>query len=248
MSVTERVLGLIGGTGLDRLGEGQELELRDTSPWGKAAAGFTQFELEGTKLLFLPRHGYDHRFAPHRINYRANIMAFKNAGVSNVLAVNAVGSTMDEMSPGSLVLADQIIDYTWGRAHTYYEDDLQEPEHIDFAQPFSDKFRTKVIQAAEAANIVLIDKAVLGVTQGPRLETAAEVKKLKRDGCDLIGMTTMPEASLAREAGIAYASLCVVGNMGAGLVEGSTIDGMDEVLHIAMQQVRLLVKELAKQV
>ncbi len=245
MSTQTRVLGLIGGTGLDSLGSGMELEISDTSPWGEPSDIFTQFELAGNKVLFLPRHGYDHRFAPHRINYRANIMAFKNAGVSEVLAINAVGSIPDEMPPGTLVLADQIIDYTWGRAHTYYEDDQQEPEHIDFTQPFSTRLRDRVIRAAESAGVPLIAKAVLGVTQGPRLETAAEIRKYQRDGCDLVGMTTMPEAALAREAEIAYASLCVVGNKGAGLVAGATIDGMDKVLEQAMQEVLKLVRELA---
>ncbi len=241
----EKLFGLIGGTGLDELGAGLKLETSTSGHWGNPSDVFTEYRIGDVRFLFLPRHGYDHRFAPHRINYRANIMAFKAMGVKSILAVNAVGNITESMPPGSLVLADQIIDSTWGRGHTFFEDDQSEPTHIEFAEPFSERFRQQVLMAAELVNIKVHDKGTLAVTQGPRLETAAEVQKLKRDGCDLVGMTTMPEAALAREADIEYASLCVVGNLAAGLGSGGTIEGMEEILVEAMQRVRLIISALS---
>jgi len=233
-----KLLGVIGGSGLDQLGNGRKLDPVDTSPWGEPSDHFTEIELGENRLLFLPRHGYDHRLAPHSINYRANIMAFKNRGVSCILAINAVGGIAATMPPGTLVLVDQLVDYTWGRAQTYFEDGLSPPVHIEFAEPFSEKLRQQVLAAAQKAGVKIQPAATLAVTQGPRLETAAEIRKYKADGCDLVGMTSMPEAALAREAGLEYAALCVVGNYAAGIGEGETLTGMDAELVSAMRLVR----------
>jgi len=240
------LLGVIGGTGLDQFSEGLRLAAVDTAPWGEPSAEFTEICLPTGRLLFLPRHGYNHHFAPHKINYRANIMAFKKMGVKRILAINAVGGISSAMPPGSLVLADQLIDYTWGRAQTYFEDDQSPPIHIEFAQPFSNILRQELIIAAQNTGVKAQSTGTLAVTQGPRLETAAEILKFKQDGCDLVGMTTMPEAALAREAGLEYAVLCIVANKAAGLGAGGTLEGMQLVLKTAMKQVSTLVSELAK--
>lgn len=238
------LLGVIGGSGLDQLGEGLRLNPIDTAPWGDPSDCFTEFHMGNTHVLFLPRHGYDHRYAPHRINYRANIMAFKNRGVTRILAINAVGGISATMPPGTLVLADQLIDYTWGRAQTYFEDALSTPVHIEFAEPFSNTLRQQVLTAAQKAGVKIQPTGTLAVTQGPRLETAAEIRKYQADGCGLVGMTSMPEAALAREAGIEYAAVCVVANKAAGLAAGGTIDGMELVLEVAMQQVSSLLEAM----
>lgn len=231
------LLGVIGGTGLDQFLEGSRLTAVDTAPWGEPSAGFTEVCLPVGCLLFLPRHGYDHRFAPHKINYRANIMAFKKMGVQRILAINAVGGISSAMPPGSLVLADQLIDYTWGRAQTYFEDDLSTPVHIEFAEPFSNDLRQQLLVAAQNIGVKIQPTGTLAVTQGPRLESAAEIRKFEQDGCDLVGMTTMPEAALAREAGLEYAALCIVANKAAGLSVGGTLEGMQAVLETAAGQI-----------
>lgn len=231
------LLGVIGGTGLDQFLEGLQLPAIDTAPWGEPSAEFTEVCLPAGRLLFLPRHGYDHRFAPHKINYRANIMAFKKMGVQRILAINAVGGISSALPPGSLVLADQLIDYTWGRVQTYFEDDLSTPVHIEFAEPFSNGLRQQLLVAAQNIGVKIQPTGTLAVTQGPRLETAAEIRKFKQDGCDLVGMTTMPEAALAREAGLEYAVLCIVANKAAGLGVGGTLEGMQAVLETAAGQI-----------
>lgn len=217
MNKESGIWGIIGGTGLTAL-EGLEVGAAETveTSWGQPSAPVQHGRYAGRSVAFMARHGSPHRIPPHQINYRANIKGLSDAGVTRIIAVNAVGSISDAMAPASLVLPDQIIDYTWGRAHTFFEGDLDATTHIDFTWPYSPSLRRHLLAAAASAGIELHDGGVYACTQGPRLETAAEIRRLERDGCDLVGMTGMPEAALARELGIEYVSLCLVVNWAAG--------------------------------
>ncbi len=176
-------------------------------------------------VYFLPRHGAQHAVPPHRVNYRANLWALKTLGVKTVLAANVVGGIVKDMAPGVLAVPDQIIDYTWGRAHTYFEafsddrfEEMTEAEsHVDFTYPYDESLRQRLLHSARVLGSPIHDGGTYGATQGPRLESAAEIKRMAQDGCTLVGMTGMPEAGLARELGIAYASLCLVANWAAGI-------------------------------
>jgi 5'-methylthioinosine phosphorylase len=183
------------------------------------------------ELAFLQRHGGDAAIPPHRINYRANLWALRELGVREIIAINAVGGISDGMRPGRLVIPDQLIDYTWGRAHTIDEGGADGLMHIDFTEPYDRRLRAALIQVATAEGIAHSAGGVYAATQGPRLETAAEVRRLAGDGCDVVGMTGMPEAALARELGLAYVSLCMVVNPAPGLAdEPLTLAGMRDAL------------------
>jgi purine nucleoside phosphorylase len=193
------------------------------------------------QVFFLPRHGTRHEFPPHAVNYRANIDAFRQLGVAGIIAVNAVGGISGPNQPGTLTIPDQLIDYTWGRAHTFSLDAGDELQHVEFARPFEGELRRGLIRAAADAGLDVLDGGCIGVAQGPRLETAAEVRRLQNDGCDMVGMTTMPEAALAREAGLEYASLCINANWAAGLDNTPvTMEAIDATLREAMVRVRKL--------
>jgi 5'-methylthioinosine phosphorylase len=210
-------LAVIGGTGLYQLAGMHELERRTvTTPYGDPSAPIVIGELNGKHIAFLARHGEDHRFAPHRVNYRANIFALSNLGAKNVLAVNAVGGIRDDMGPRALVVPDQLIDYTHGRISSFSDYEGVKVEHVDFSHPYSPSLREAIVRASNQVNRAVVNGGVYAVTQGPRLETVAEVARLRRDGCDLIGMTQMPEAVLARELKLNYACLAVVANWAAG--------------------------------
>ncbi|MCW9024558.1 MAG: S-methyl-5'-thioinosine phosphorylase, partial [Gammaproteobacteria bacterium] len=172
------------------------------------------------EIIFLPRHGSGHTIPPHRINYRANIWALKEAGAEKIIAINAVGGIPAKWAPGTLVLPDQIIDYTFCRENTYFEDGDNPVVHVDFTQPYCAELRSAILAAADKAGVALEGSGTYAVTQGPRLETAAEVDRLERDGCHIIGMTGMPEAVLARELELCYASIAVIANLAAGRGEG----------------------------
>ena len=209
-------LGLIGGTGLDWWGSAvRQHEI--SSAWGQPSAPISEYSLSKLDLYFLPRHGSRHQFPPHAVNYQANIDAFRQLGVDGIIAINAVGGISSQNTPGSLTIPDQLIDYTWGRAHSFSMTAEHKLVHVEFANPFCGSLRARMIKAAASAGLSVTGGGCLGVTQGPRLETAAEIQRFKRDGCDLVGMTSMPEAGLAREAGLAYASLCINANWAAGL-------------------------------
>jgi len=235
-----RSLGLIGGTGLDHWGEVVKSH-EISSDFGQPSASIAEYQFPDLHLFFLPRHGVKHELPPHAVNYRANIDVFRQLDVDAIIAINAVGGISTQNSPGSLTVPDQLIDYTWGRAHSFSltaNDDLQ---HIEFANPFSASLRGGLIEAASSAEIPVTGGGCLGVTQGPRLETAAEIQRFKRDGCDLVGMTSMPEAALAREAGLKYASLCVNANWAAGLDPTPiTMQDIETTLEHAMVDVRKL--------
>jgi purine nucleoside phosphorylase len=235
-----RRVGLIGGTGLDQYGPPLRAHAID-SVYGQPSAALAEYRLGDLQLFFLPRHGERHQIPPHAVNYRANIHAFRQLDVEGIVAVNAVGGIGDAYPPGSLCLPDQLIDYTWGRVHTFSmaaEDDLS---HIEFARPFDGPLRAALRRAAANAAIEVIDGGCVGVSQGPRLETAAEIKRFRQDGCDLVGMTSMPEAALARETGLDYASLCVTANRAAGLErEAVTMAAIEATLALAMTRVHRL--------
>lgn len=209
---------VIGGTGLDRLA-GLELDGRQVleTPFGEPSAALTEGRLDGARVLFLARHGDEHRLPPHRINYRANLWALRAAGATHVIAVAAVGGIRADLAPGHIAVPHDLIDYTWGREHTFSDDGKKELQHVDFTEPYSQAVRRALLDAASQAGVEAAEQAVHAVTQGPRLETAAEIARLAREGCDLVGMTGMPEAALARELGLAYGCLAVVVNWAAGI-------------------------------
>ncbi len=225
-------LAVIGGTGIDSL---DDLELVDShavmTPYGDPSRPIQEGRLGDVTLYFLQRHGSPKAIPPHLINYRANLWALQSLGVTDIVAINAVGGISAPMRPGSLVIPDQVIDYTWGREHTVDTGDNGALLHIDFSQPYDAALREALLAVARALNIPHQASATHAVTQGPRLESAAEIKRLASDGCDVVGMTGMPEASLARELGLAYASVCMVVNPAAGLCdEPITLEMMRETL------------------
>ncbi|GAB6048544.1 S-methyl-5'-thioinosine phosphorylase [Methyloparacoccus murrellii] len=215
------LIAIIGGTGLARL-EHFTVEEREclTTPYGDPSADLVFGRLYGREVVFLARHGDPHIIPPHKVNYRANIWALKTAGASRILAVAAVGGITSRMAPARLVVPDQLIDYSYGRAQTFFEDNLRAVTHIDFSAPYSPGLRAWLLEAGRKAGLDLVDGGVYGCTQGPRLETAAEIARMARDGCDLVGMTGMPEAALAREQNLEYACCAVVANWAAGKQPG----------------------------
>ena len=210
-------LAVIGGTGLYRLAglEGATRHAVDT-PFGAPSDAVVVGRLAGQPIAFLARHGEAHALAPHRVNYRANLWALHHLGVQRVVGVNAVGGIRSDMGPRAVVVPDQLIDYTWGRAGSYCDAEGAEVRHIDFSEPYSPGLRAQLLDAARSAGVPVVDGGCYAATQGPRLETRAEVERLRRDGCDLVGMTGMPEAALARELGLEYACLALVANWAAG--------------------------------
>jgi 5'-deoxy-5'-methylthioadenosine phosphorylase len=236
-------IAIIGGTGMTSL-DSLEILHREMvqTPYGEPSGPLTHGRLCGRDVLFLARHGYGHTIPPHKVNYRANLWALKESGVENIISIAAVGSIRKDFVPGSLVLPDQIIDYTWSRDNTFFEDGLKGVTHIDFTWPYCLEMREKLSEAAALAHIELPTTATYGAVQGPRLETAAEINRMERDGCDLVGMTGMPETALARELELCYASCAVVANMAAGRGHGqiSLVDIEDNLI-IGMKKVdRLL--------
>lgn len=224
------MIGIIGGTGLTQL-PGLAITGTDwpETVWGDTSSALSFGTIDNTRVVFLARHGDPHQIPPHLINYRANIAALKQAGVTRVIAVNAVGGIHAALGPTEIVIPDQIIDYTYGREHTVYDSSTTDLEHIDFTQPYSESLRRGLLLAAQQVSIRVLDKGIYGATQGPRLESAAEIRKYQADGCDMIGMTGMPEAALAREFGVDYACLALSVNWCAGLSDAPIT--MDEINH-----------------
>lgn len=229
-------VGIIGGTALagpaGLAGGGREI-VADT-PYGAPSGPLVRGRWAGREVIFLHRHGRDHRLAPHAINYRANIRALADAGVRKVVAASAVGGISAEMRMGRVVIPDQLIDYSWGRAHSFTDAGEDPVPHVDFTEPYDAALRAALAAAAKELDLDAAVRAVHGVTQGPRLETAAEIDRMARDGCDVVGMTGMPEAALAREAGLAYACCAVVINAAAGRGEGAIHAGIEEAIERGM--------------
>jgi 5'-methylthioadenosine phosphorylase len=243
------MLAIIGGSGLAQLAN-LETARRTTvqTPYGEPSGPVISGRIAGgSELLFLPRHGEGHTLPPHRINYRANIWALRDRGARQVASIASVGGIRAGLRPGSLVVPDQIIDYTSGRNSTFFEDGAP-VTHIDFTLPFAEPLRQRLLAAAAACGEDAMDGAVYAATQGPRLETAAEVDRLEHDGADIIGMTGMPEAALARELELDYAMLALVVNSAAGRGEsaqGIRMRSLEEVLQDAMRRVHKVIAVLA---
>ncbi len=245
-------LAVIGGTGSAGLfpgGAPVHLPMAPgAQPWGPVSSVPTRSGLGGHEIIFLARHGSPDAPAipPHRVNYRANIWALKQLGVDHVVAINAVGGIASAAVPGRLVIPDQIIDYTWGREHTFTGDSRFPLRHVDFTGPFAPLLRERLLSAADGIGLDVMRTATYGATQGPRLESAAEIERLGRDGCHVVGMTGMPEAGLARELDLSYGMCCVVVNHAAGRVPaGTTIHTqMAETLDEGMAKVRRLLAAL----
>jgi len=245
-------IAIIGGSGLTRLTNltitGREVH---NSPYGEPSAPIVRGKLEGVDVIFLPRHGAGHTIPPHKVNYRANLFVLNQLGVENVVAINAVGGITNEMSPQVITIPDQIIDYTYSRLHTFFDEGLDKVTHIDFTQPYCETLRESILAAAKSSAIHIIEKATYAATQGPRLETAAEIDRLERDGCHVVGMTGMPEASLARELGLCYASINVVANKAAGrghVNEVITFEEIERNLNICLENVKRILEVLIKNI
>jgi 5'-methylthioadenosine phosphorylase len=236
------MLAIIGGSGLTELAN-LEITRRQIvrTPFGEPSGAVTFGRIGQREVAFLARHGYGHTLAPHEINYRANLWALHAKGVSRIVSVCTVGAIAPDLAPGALAVPDQIIDYTWGRKSTFFEGAEQPVVHVDFTHPFCDETRGFLIAAAKDAGMAVRERGTYAAVQGPRLETAAEVNRLERDGADMIGMTGMPEAVLARELQIAYAAIAVVVNAAAGRGESRervSLEDIGRVLDEGMDRVR----------
>lgn len=241
---------IIGGSGLAKLSAlvaPRRMVMR--TPYGEPSGALTFGRLAGQEVVFLARHGYGHTIAPHEINYRANIWVLKDLQVDGIIAVATVGGIRHDLGPGALVVPDQIIDYTHSRKATFFEGSDAPVTHVDFTQPYGERLRRRLLDAALACGEPVADRATYACTQGPRLETAAEIERIARDGGEVVGMTGMPEAALAREGGLDYATLAVVVNHAAG--RGASrdqikIDELDSVMRVTVvRAVRILETLLA---
>lgn len=242
-------IAIIGGTGLTAINALQisHVEAFET-PYGQPSSAFVFGELDGKQLVFLARHGNPHRIPPHKINYRANIWGLKELGVTEIIAVAAVGGITPAMGPAVIAIPDQIIDYSYGREHSFFADDLEHVTHIDFSYPYHNGLRQRILEAAKQSQLDVVSQGTYACTQGPRLETAAEIRRLAQDGCDLVGMTGMPEAALARELDIPYANISVVANWGAGIdseeitmaeIEANLKTGMENAIQLLAKTIQL---------
>lgn len=246
-----RTLAIIGGTGLtefDQLESITKYSEIDTE-LGSPSCNIIEGHLGQYRLLFLPRHGHPHAVAPHKINYRANLLALEQLGADEIIAVNAVGGIEGSAIAGHISVPHQIIDYTSGRENTFFDGHFKPLDHIDFTHPYDEGLRSKLISILAGQTLIngFSDFGVYGATQGPRLETIAEINRLEKDGCDLVGMTGMPEAALARELNIPYASLCLVVNPAAGKSnELITMDDIRSVIESGMADVKRVIEAFCK--
>ena len=245
------VIAVIGGTGADLF---PVTDLREEplarTEWGQPSAPLKRGRKSGHELVFLTRHGAEGNIPPHRVNYRANIAALHAVGADYIISLNAVGGIAAAAEPGQLVIPEQLIDYTWGREHSRYGDDnvALKTEYIDFTKPYDDFLRESLIKAAADSGIAVGAGGTYGVTQGPRLETAAEIDRLERDGCTIVGMTSMPEAALAREYGLRYASCSIVGNRAAGRSTEAIHSEIDTYLSAGMESAAALLEQFIRQI
>ncbi len=242
------MIAIIGGSGLTQLSI-LDVSHREVvrTPYGEPSGAITFGEICGRPVAFLARHGYGHTIPPHEVNYRANIWALRSRGAVGIISVASVGSIRADLKPGDLVIPHQIVDYTWGRKSTYHEGQDCAVTHIDFTEPYDRSLREKLIAAAALIGVPVSALAVYAATQGPRLETAAEIDRLERDGADLVGMTGMPEAALAREQGVPYAAINVVANYAAGRADsrdGVSFEAIQNVLQESMGHVRAVIEQM----
>jgi len=242
------MLAIIGGSGLTQLSS-LEVTFRKAArtPYGEPSGALTFGKLRGRDVAFLARHGYGHTIPPHEVNYRANIWALREEGATEIVSVASVGGIRADLGPGMLVIPHQIIDYTWGRRSTFFEGGDVPVSHVDFTAPYSEPLRQKLLAGARACGEPVLDGAVYAATQGPRLETAAEIDRLERDGAEVVGMTGMPEAGLARELDLPYATIAVVVNHAAGRGEsraGVRLERIEQTLHATISRARRIVEEV----
>lgn len=243
------MLAIIGGSGLTRLANLEVTRrLIVRTPYGEPSGALTFGRIGGREAVFLARHGYGHTIPPHLVNYQANLWALHAQGVKDVVSIASVGGIRPAFEPGVLAAPHQIIDYTYGRPATYHSRTDRSVTHIDFTHPYCEPLRQRLLAAARAAGQELVDGAIYAATQGPRLETAAEIDRLERDGADVVGMTGMPEAALARELGLCYAAIVVVLNHAAGRgtsAQGVRLADIGAVSEGAMARVRAILDRLA---
>jgi len=240
------MLAIIGGTGLTQLAN-LDVSRRQVvrTPYGEPSGPVTFGAIHGVQVMFLARHGYGHTIPPHQVNYRANLWALKEQGAGEIVSVVSVGGIRADLGPGMIVVPHQIIDYTWGRKNTFFENEAP-VKHIDFTEPYTATLRNRLLSAARACGQTAIDGAVYAATQGPRLETAAEIDRLEREGADIVGMTGMPEAALAREIDLEYGAIAVVVNQAAGRgasAGGVSLQQIEEVLKDTVSRVRKIIDE-----
>ena len=227
-------MAVIGGSGLYALAGLQDVQRRSVeTPFGIPSGEVVIGTFAGKRMAFLARHGEDHHLAPHRVNYRANMWALHQLGARHIVAVNAVGGIRADLGPRTIVIPDQLIDYTHGRMSSFHDVDGGKVEHVDFSAPYAEPLRRQLLAAAHAADVTVVDGGCHGVTQGPRLETRAEISRMRRDGCDVVGMTGMPEAVLARELALDYACLALVANHAAGCGDEAEISIAEIFAHLA---------------
>lgn len=238
------VFAVIGGSSFDMKMCGDYVgEQLVSTPHGKVSAPLQLYRSRDRTVVFLPRHGIPHSIPPHRINCRANLWALRDYGCTRIVAINTVGGIGPASKVGALLLPDQIIDYTYGREHTFSDSADVPLVHVDFTEPYSAALRGSLLVAASNTGVVLHDGGVYGATQGPRLESAAEIQRMQRDGCDLVGMTGMPEAALARELNLEYAALCLVVNLAAGKGGSITVEAMRKVSEQGMSAIAKMLGE-----
>lgn len=240
------MLAIIGGSGLTTLSN-LDVSHREVvrTPYGEPSGALVFGQICGQSAVFLPRHGYGHSIPPHMVNYRANLWALHHHQVRGIISVASVGGIRADLNPGDIVLPDQIIDYTWGRKSTFFDGIDSPVTHVDFTEPYDASLRHHIDEAARKQGIAVKVGAVYAATQGPRLETAAEINRLERDGADIVGMTGMPEAVLARELGVPYAAISVIANHAAGRgssEHGIRFESLEHVLQEAMGRVRTIIE------
>ncbi len=228
------MIGLLLGSGMQGIELAREEKKIVETPFGNVEVRLGDWQEK--RIAIIDRHGPGHCWAPHQIPSRAQIVAMREVGVTHILASATVGGLSAENAPGHFAVPDQVIDYTWGRPSTYWGEEGFARKHIDFTQPFDADVREAILAAATELKIYVHPKGCYACTQGPRLETAAEVRRMIMDGADMVGMTAMPEAALARELDIAYGVLTASVNWGAGLAGAQSLN---------FQEIRAMMKQIA---
>jgi 5'-methylthioadenosine phosphorylase len=232
-------IAIIGGSGIENLLKKSNL-VRIGTPHG-IPPPISVGMIEEKPVAFLPRHGFNHAIPPHQLNNHANIYALKELGVKRVIATNAVGSLKGNLKPGCLAIPYDFIDFTKNRKYTFF--DFSPVTHIDMTNPFCPEILNTLVEATRQITGNTLKPVVLACTEGPRYETPAEVKMLRNLGCDIVGMTTVPEAVLARELGICYASICLISNMASGLQEKQTVSEMAKLAKEKRSVIRQILKK-----
>lgn len=241
-SLKKAKIAIIGGTGFEKLFASFKKIIVGT-PYGFTTLLFVG-EIGGKDLFFLPRHGFEHSVPPHKVNYKANIYALHKVGVKRTIAVNAVGAVNESLKPGDIVVPHDFADFTKTRSTTFYDE--APVTHIDVSQPYCPEIRKTLIETAEKINMQIWPKAVLVCTEGPRFETPAEIEMFRRLGFDIVGMTGLPEAVLARELEICYACVCFISNMAAGIQERLTPKEVFDISRKVQPKIEQLLIETVK--